>query len=361
MKINHCIVKKEDLKSILNSEIIKEYNPFKDYFENLEEWDGETDYIQQLSTFIEVEPEERERWELNFKKHIVRTVSGALTMHLNKQALILLGVIQDIGKTTFLRWLCPPELVNYYTENLPKEKDALISMAKNFIINLDEMVNLERQEINSLKSFLSSEKTNVRVPYGRTQSLQIRRCSFYGTTNEIEFLTDGTGNVRWLCFDVKGVNHDYKKLDLKKIWSQAFSLCTKKKYNFNCLLTKSEILQNENANIKFLVRTVELDLMQIFFIPANVLNSQAEFKTTTEIADYLYKNSSQKITTKKLGNALKILGYVRQSRRLTNSKFPVYGYYLIPTYFDKSQTATQNEFEVIEDELQEIEIPNFHN
>ena len=98
--------------------------------------------------------------------------------------------------------------------------------------------------------------------------------------------------------------------------------------------------------------------MQIYFKPTTLIDKYAEFKTATEIADYLYKNSQQRISTKKLGNALKILGYKRKSRRLTGSLFPVYGYYLITTFFEKSMTATKNEFEIIEEELQSNEMPD---
>ena len=37
------------------------------------------------------------------------------------------------------------------TEEIPKDKDALIALAENFIINLDELSIFNRMEINWLK------------------------------------------------------------------------------------------------------------------------------------------------------------------------------------------------------------------
>jgi len=46
-----------------------------------------------------------------------------------------------------------------------------------------------------------------------------------------EFLTDSTGSVRWLCFKIHSINHDYnnyitgvQEVNIDDGWSQAYAL-----------------------------------------------------------------------------------------------------------------------------------------
>ena len=64
------------------------------------------------------------------------------------------------------------------------------------------------------------------------------------STNKDEFLTDETGSVRWLCFELIGkMNFTYKdKININDIWRQAYSLY---KSGFAYQLTPEEIEENE--------------------------------------------------------------------------------------------------------------------
>ena len=180
------------------------------YFDSLPKYDNKTDYIKLLTSYITTN--DQERFYNHFKKWIVRLVKCALIDdYYNKNAFILVQNKQNSGKTTFCRFLCPDSLSDYIKENISTDKDGLISITRNLIINLDELATLTRQDINLLKSILSKDKVNERLPYDRKNSIIPRRCSFIGSTNNSEFLTDLTGSVRWLCFEVENINFDYKK------------------------------------------------------------------------------------------------------------------------------------------------------
>ena len=143
---------------------------------------------------------------------LVRSIACALLEYVfNKQVFVLVGAGQNTGKSTFCRWLCPPFLSDYITEYINTDKDGLIVLATNFLINMDELATLSKTEINSLKSLISKDKINVRLPFARRTSVHPRRANFIGSTNNDEFLTDETGSVRWLCFEIEGtLNFDYK-------------------------------------------------------------------------------------------------------------------------------------------------------
>lgn len=170
----------QKLEILIRSDFIKSYNPIKEYFEKLEDWDG-NDHIKELVTYVTTN--DNESFHYHLEKWLSRAVKCALEPnYINKQCLVLFSQIQNLGKTTFLRFLIPKELKNYYTEVVTVDKDGQIAITKNFIINADELAVLTKSDINSLKSLFSATNVKVRLPYARKAETQRRICSFLGST-----------------------------------------------------------------------------------------------------------------------------------------------------------------------------------
>jgi len=314
------------LTSLLRSDFVMRFNPFSNYFEQLPDWDdaADNDYINQLCGYLYVI--DMERFQVQFKKALVRTVACAINDNIiNKQAFILVHEEQNSGKTTFIRWLCPPKLKKYIAENISTDKDSLIALSDNFIINMDELATLSRAEINTLKSMFSKETIKVRRPYDKNATSVARRASFFGSTNKAEFLTDETGSVRWLCFELTGrINWDYmSEINIDDIWRQAYSLyhC-----GFKYELTPDEILENEKANQHYQVNTTELELIQKHFLPGNKELNDAFYQATDFVNYFNEKYLSPRLNIINMGKALKILGFERVSKR--SEKYPVKGYFV---------------------------------
>ncbi len=143
-----------DLIAILKSKLIRQVDPIRDYFANLKPIKkGEPDYIGLLCNYIELSNGyEYNNFKENFTKHLVRTIKCAITdNYFNKHCFVFVGAKQNTGKSTLCRWLVPNELKEYYTENISMDKDSIISLTDNFIINLDELSTFSRMEINSLQ------------------------------------------------------------------------------------------------------------------------------------------------------------------------------------------------------------------
>lgn len=315
------------LCSLLNSEFVTYYNPFKEYFESLVPWkEGDLDYIEELANHVEAI--DQQQFNHHLRKMMVRMIACALDDNtFNKQAFILVGGLQNTGKSTFCRYLCPPDLENYYTESIPGDKDALISLCENFIINLDELSTLSRFELNNLKSMFSKDRVKVRHPFARKSQTDPRRASFIGSTNEDTFLTDSTGSVRWLCFEIVSINWDYKNLDVNKVWGQAHTLY---KSGFKFQLTAEEIKANESRNEQYQQISMEYEYVQAYLAPGTP-SDHNDFLTTTQIRDYILIKTERKAeikNTDKLGRALKNLGFTRVIKRTGESNSPTRGYYL---------------------------------
>jgi hypothetical protein len=94
-----------NLMALFKSEYVPAYNPFIEYFENLPDWDGQ-DHISALANYVKAI--DQSRFQLQFKKWIVRVVACAINPKIyNKQALILVHSKQNSGKTTFCRFYVP--------------------------------------------------------------------------------------------------------------------------------------------------------------------------------------------------------------------------------------------------------------
>jgi len=175
-------------------------------------------------------------------------------------------------------------LSDYIAENISIDKDSRIALATNIIINQDELSTMSKRDLNSLKSMFSKEKINERLPYDRKASIIPRRCSFVGSTNEMEFLMDDTGSVRWLCFEIDEIDWNYtKKVKIDLVYAQAYHLV---KNGFNCSLTREDIIENELRKGEFQVFTEEMQLVQKHFYLEDS-NEDENFRTSTDVKNRL--------------------------------------------------------------------------
>jgi len=311
------------LIALLKSDFVKEFNVFKDYFENLQVWDGNTDYIQELTNYLITD--DKQRLDNHFKKWLVRTVRNAIdNNYFNKQCFVLVSNKQNSGKSTFCRFLCPPQLNNYIVESIGTDKDSQIAITENFLINLDELSQADKNEINAFKSMFSKDKVKARLTYDKRPTVHARRASFMGSTDRWEFLTDENGSVRWLCFDIENINWNYKKeIDINKVWSQAYYLLTKTKFVYD--LTIEEIKENDFINKRYQVSSPERDLIMKYFKKSN--KEKGKFLTATEILEYISGKTRIVLNSRTIGKELKFLGFERISKR-KETNIPVYGYYI---------------------------------
>ena len=304
------------LEILVRSHLIQQYNPIREYYENLETWDG-VNYIKKFSQYLKTNDDEA--FLYHFEKWLTRAVLCSLTKgYVNKQSLVLASH-QNSGKSSFLRFLIPPKLENYYTENISIDKDGIISICKNLICNLDELAVLSKSDVNTLKSFISKSSANIRLPYARKAEFLERICSFVGSTNRTDFLTDETGSIRWLIFEVYSFDFEYsKEVDMDKVWSQAYYNAFERK-NYNPELTASDIVENEKRNEKYAQVSMEQELISAHFEKSEKME---EFLTATDIMLAMNNALGLRLNNVKIGKALTSLKY----QRIKHPQLQVYGY-----------------------------------
>jgi len=316
ISLNHLV-------ALLKSDFVKKYHVFREYFQRLPQWDGNTDHIKKLTSFLQTD--DRQRLENHFKKWLVRTVKTAIDdQYFNKQAFVLVSMKQNSGKSTFCRFLCPPDLKDYIAESIATDKDSLIAITENFLINLDELSQADKAEINAFKSLFSKEKVKARLTYDKRPTVHSRRASFIGSTDRWEFLTDENGSVRWLCFEIDCIDWNYiNEVNIDKVWAQAYHLLTRTNFDYN--LTAEEIKENDWNNKRYQVATPERDLLIKFFQPGD--DKTGDFKTATDMLEYISARTAINLSPVKVGKELRFLGFERKSKRIHES-LSVYGYYV---------------------------------
>ncbi|MFD1142164.1 VapE domain-containing protein [Larkinella insperata] len=336
LELYECGLKgfKDALRALFGSKAIPRYDPFEVYFQSLPNWNlTQPDYIDILASYVKTE--DSIWWKAMFKKWLVRCVGQAIGgAPFNKQCLTLVGKQND-GKTTFLDFLIPNALKNYAKKGFDfGSKEGKFSLVQNFMVNLDELASFDKKELNNeFKTVLSESIVKYRPLFQNVETAFQRRASFVASTNQFEFLTDETGNVRWLPFIVKEIQHDnggsngyMAQVNIDLVWSQAYALL--KDSAFKQDMTNDETKTLELYNRKFLRTTTEMETISKFYEPAEKGEQGAEFYTAADIEENLRTKVTLKLYRNQIGKALQILGFNQVSTYNTQKKYTEKGYYI---------------------------------
>ena len=301
------------LRNLLHSDYCQQYDPFKDYFDDLKSNEDETDHILNLANTITTT--KQELWQVCFKKWFVAMVACVTNEKAINQTVIVFSGKQGVGKTTWIEKLIPKPLKNYMFSGTinPNNKDTLIHLAECMLINLDELENLNRTEIGTLKELITKTHIRMRKAYGHNNESLPRRASFAGSVNTAQFLNDTTGSRRFLCFEVEHIEYTHN-IDINLAYAQAKQLY---KEDFRYWFNQEEIKEINANNEQYQIRSPEEELLLTWFDLADRDTANA-FLNTSQIGAKLADKAKLNITdgtVMKLGKALKKHGYLRLSKK----------------------------------------------
>lgn len=197
-------------------------NVVADRLNLLPEWDG----VPRLDTlFIDyLGAADTPFTRASARKSFTAAVARALQPGIKYDTMPILAGPQGIGKSTLLRIMGG----DWFNDSLDsfEGKEACELIQGSWILELGELNGLSKAEMNTVKQFLSKTSDIFREPYGRRTGEHPRRCVFFGTTNESEFLRDKTGNRRFWPIDC-AVNPPTKNVftqlaeEAPQIWAEA--------------------------------------------------------------------------------------------------------------------------------------------
>ena len=312
----------KEVLAVLQSHRIPDVHPLREYVLNCPAWvEGQPDVLSWLAQRVTVAggEAEQELWRKCFIKWFVAMVASWLKDEVvNQQVLVLIGR-QGIFKTTWLEHLLPPELRAYgckMANSTQLNKDERLRIAEYGLIALDEIDAMGTKELNVMKSVITASDVSERAAYGYTKERRIRLASFCASGNKQEFLTDLTGNRRWLPFQVEAIaNPFYITLPYEAIYAQARYLI---EMGFQYWFDLDDIDALEVHNDDFRAQENEEQLLAVYFdVPSD---GYGTFMTTAEISDKLVIKGSIKkpMSLSRLGMVLQAAGY--QSKRVGKNR-----------------------------------------
>ena len=319
-------VNKQDIYNIIESDYVPLFNPFTEYLSTLQSVEsvrsvcqnkspsvGEKDYIRELAQTVRVKGGEQEQmlWHLYLKKWLVGMVASWISDDVvNNVILVLIGE-QGAYKTTWFNYLLPPPLKQYFytkTNANRMSKDDILTLAQYALVCCEELDTMRPAELNQLKAAVTMPSIDERAAYAHYHEHRKHIASFCGTGNSTQFLSDPTGNRRWLPFEVESIvsprDHPFH---YEGIYAQALALF---KSGFQYWFTKEEIQELNHHNHQFETPHLERELVSLYFrVPMESENGM--FMTSARAIQIIGTGISQKLNPTRVGLAFNELGFQR--------------------------------------------------
>ncbi len=192
------------------------------------------------------------------------------------------------------------------------DKDEELRAAEYGLINIDELDKLTDRQLNKLKSMITTEHVDVRAPFGRHKEKRVRVATYAASGNKEEFLTDQTGNRRWLSFHVDSIDSPYThRLPYDGMFAQALYLL---RDSFNYWFDEADIRAIEHHVEAFMVPTSEEELVPLYFSPARQGDTGVTFLTLAEISAKIsmWGNLKKNPDPRRLGAIMTKLGFTKE-------------------------------------------------
>lgn len=198
------------------------FHPVREYLKGLA-WDGEC----RLDTlFIDyIGAEDTDYIRAVTRKWMCGAVARVMDPGVKFDTAIVLYGAQGLGKSLILERLGRKWFNNSLVDI--KTKDALEQIQGSWIVELAELAPTYKNDNEIVKAFISRTSDRFRSPYGRRTEEYPRQCVFAGSTNNLMFLKDRTGNRRfWPITGDKDrkTKHSWElsKDDIDQLWAEAF-------------------------------------------------------------------------------------------------------------------------------------------
>ena len=325
-KIDDSISKDKIWTLIQSRKNTPSFNPIHDFFLNHENIIPNGEFEKLISCF-EIEckillngeyVDANEYLDVYLKKWLLGIIGSSFGTY-SLMILVLVGE-QGIKKTEFFRNLLPKELRKYYAEsNLDEGKDSEILMCKKLLIVDDEFGGKSKKDATKLKRLSSQQTFSIRAPYGRITEDLNRLAVLGGTSNETDVINDPTGNRRIIPVNLIRFNLEkYLSIDKTKLFIELYNEWKKDPKGW--FLTHSEIEMLNKATLKNTEVWIEEEIIQKYAV-----ENPYTFSTSSDIKIAIEtKFPSVRTNTKRIGQALKKLGYQQSVKKQNGKLFRMY-------------------------------------
>lgn len=219
------------------------FDPVKDALEALPPWDERP----RLDTWLKKHfgaRGDKEYLAQVFRKWIVAMVMRVYEPGVKFDWMPIFEGPQGIGKSSFGEILVGNK---QFLDSLPNlaDKDAALGLQGMWAVEMGELSQFRKNEVETIKAFITRTVDKIRPPYGRRWIESPRRCVFFGTTNRDQYLRDETGNRRFKPVVVTQLDFDALRRDRDQLFAEALALYRSKKENRLSLYLDGQALEYE--------------------------------------------------------------------------------------------------------------------
>jgi hypothetical protein len=198
------------------------FNPVVEYLSGLQ-WDGtprlDTLYVDYLGA------EDCPYTRAVTRKAFAAAVARAMSPGLKFDTMTVLCGRQGIGKSTLYARMGR----NWFSDSIKtfEGKEAAELLQGVWIVEMGELEAYSKTDVRAVKSFLSKCDDQYRAAYARKTEKHLRKCVFFGTTNDHDYLKDTTGNRRFWPVDAeiqpptRSIFNDLDEATVGQLWAEA--------------------------------------------------------------------------------------------------------------------------------------------
>ena len=222
------------------------FHPIIEYLE-AQEWDGVARIDRLFIDYLGAD-------DSDYVKEVTRKMFIAAVKRLYEPGckfdymLVLVGP-QGAGKSTIIQMLAR----RWFSDSLKTfdTKDAGEHLQSAWIFEFGELAGMTKTEVDEIKQFITKRGDKYRVAYDRVITDFPRKCVFFGTTNNTDFLKDPTGNRRFwpVVIDpdkrIKSVFTGLSEYEIGQVWAEVL-----KAYKSGEALTLSPEIEQQAARIQ---------------------------------------------------------------------------------------------------------------
>ena len=210
-----------DVELYVRSAQVPLYNPVTDYLDGCGTWDGE----DRIRAYARRVPTDYDLWPDHFHRWMLAMVAQWMNLsrdYGNAVVPMLIGR-QGTHKSTFCRLLLPPELREYYIDDIKLDNAEQVErmLSRMLLVNIDEYNAKTDREQAKIKRVLTEKDVQTRKMRSDQYELRPRLASFIATTTEQEPLVEPTGSRRYLCCEVTGLIDTDTPIDYRQLYAQA--------------------------------------------------------------------------------------------------------------------------------------------
>jgi predicted P-loop ATPase len=217
----------EPPKNIVESGLVviarqNSFDPVREMLSELPVWDGTSRLHSWLLKNFEADGDPEYLGQV-FTKWMVAMVMRAFRPGCKFDWMPIFEGAQGIGKSSFGKLLVGDK---YFLDWLPNlhDKDSALSLQGMWAVEMGELSQFRRNELETIKAFLTRTIDKIRPPFGKRLIESPRRCVFFGTTNRKKYLLDETGNRRFKPLVVGSLNFKALKAERSQLFAEALHL-----------------------------------------------------------------------------------------------------------------------------------------